>query len=147
MLRLTRTLACLALSSHTAARQLTTMGKKQFYAVVRGRRPGLYRTWEECSAQVTSFPRALFKGFALEHEAMAFLATHGVDAGPLQHAPRPHSQQQQQQQSAAGMWPVPQHAPPAPYRAPQVGACASLSPPPVLGAAIPEVRCALGEAS
>lgn len=47
---------------------------KRFYAVKIGRIPGLYRTWEECKAQVDGFPRAVFKGFAIEDEARAFIS-------------------------------------------------------------------------
>lgn len=47
---------------------------KRFYAVKIGRVPGIYRTWEECKAQVDGYPGAGFKGFATEAEARGFLA-------------------------------------------------------------------------
>lgn len=56
---------------------------KKFYAVKAGRKPGIYRTWGECEAQVTGFSGALFKGFASEAEAEAYL--HG--AGPMDPVP------------------------------------------------------------
>lgn len=44
-----------------------------FYAVRRGRRPGVFLTWDECRAQVDRFPAARFKKFATEEEAWAFV--------------------------------------------------------------------------
>ena len=42
------------------------MAKKKYYAIVRGRRPGIYRQWyggDGAHAQVEGFPGARFKGF------------------------------------------------------------------------------------
>ena len=36
-----------------------------FYAVAVGRRPGIFRTWRECQAQVDKFADAKFKKFAV----------------------------------------------------------------------------------
>nr|XP_020749249.1 ribonuclease H1 isoform X2 [Odocoileus virginianus texanus] len=44
-----------------------------FYAVRRGRKAGVYLTWDECRAQVDRFPAARFKKFATEEEAWAFV--------------------------------------------------------------------------
>ncbi|NP_001272929.1 ribonuclease H1 [Cavia porcellus] len=44
-----------------------------FYAVRRGRRTGVFSTWNECRAQVDRFPAARFKKFATEDEAWAFV--------------------------------------------------------------------------
>lgn len=51
------------------------MGKKGnfFYAVRKGFRPGVYQTWEECKHQVDKFPSAIFKKFASEQDAWAFV--------------------------------------------------------------------------
>lgn len=51
------------------------MGKKgpAFYAVRRGRQPGVYLTWEECLAQVTEFRGPAFKKFPTEEEAWNFV--------------------------------------------------------------------------
>lgn len=49
-----------------------TMGQK-FYAVRRGRKPGIYRTWPEAQRQVQGFPGARYKSFATRGEAQAFL--------------------------------------------------------------------------
>ncbi|XP_073073265.1 ribonuclease H1 isoform X1 [Manis javanica] len=46
-----------------------------FYAVRRGRKPGVFLTWAECRAQVDRFPAARFKKFATEEEAWAFVRT------------------------------------------------------------------------
>jgi len=47
--------------------------KKQYYAVRNGREPGIYRTWEECKAQVDGYAKAQFKGFGSLEEAEAYL--------------------------------------------------------------------------
>lgn len=38
-----------------------------------GREPGIYRTWEECKAQVDGYPRAQYKGFGSLEEAEEYL--------------------------------------------------------------------------
>ncbi|MBZ3869293.1 Ribonuclease H1 [Sciurus carolinensis] len=48
-------------------------GLGMFYAVRRGRRTGVFPTWNECKAQVDRFPAARFKKFATEDEAWAFV--------------------------------------------------------------------------
>ncbi|MBI5302760.1 MAG: ribonuclease HI [Chloroflexi bacterium] len=54
-----------------------------FYAVKKGRAPGIYKTWAECEVQVKGFADAIFKGFRTRAEAKKFLAQ---DIGE-----RPHS--------------------------------------------------------
>lgn len=44
-----------------------------FYAVRRGRNPGVYNTWEECKSQVERFPSARYKKFAAEDQAWDFV--------------------------------------------------------------------------
>ncbi|XP_056620367.1 ribonuclease H1 isoform X2 [Triplophysa dalaica] len=53
------------------------MGKKGtfFYAVRNGFRPGVYNTWDECKQQVDKFPSAIFKKFATEEDALAFVTS------------------------------------------------------------------------
>ncbi|XP_062934439.1 ribonuclease H1 [Cynocephalus volans] len=46
---------------------------RMFYAVRRGRRTGVFLTWNECRVQVDRFPAARFKKFATEDEAWAFV--------------------------------------------------------------------------
>ena len=44
-----------------------------FYAVSRGRAPGIYPTWGECSAQVQNFSGARYKKCGTESEAREFI--------------------------------------------------------------------------
>uniref|UniRef100_A0A8C3RLI4 Ribonuclease H1 n=1 Tax=Chelydra serpentina TaxID=8475 RepID=A0A8C3RLI4_CHESE len=46
-----------------------------FYAVRRGRKIGVYQTWEECREQVNRYPAASFKKFASEGEAWSFVGS------------------------------------------------------------------------
>jgi hypothetical protein len=62
------------------------MGKKSVYAVVSGRRPGLYASWEQCLLQVKGFPQNRYKGFESEREALQYLSDHGVAAAGLSQA-------------------------------------------------------------
>lgn len=55
------------------------MAKNNFYAVLSGRAPGIYKTWAECQKQVVGFKGARFKGFVTLAEAEAFM---GTGAGP-----------------------------------------------------------------
>jgi len=55
------------------------MAKKHFYAVHRGRVPGVYRSWPEAERQVKGFSGARYKGFQTESSARAFCET-GRDA-------------------------------------------------------------------
>ncbi|XP_062981185.1 ribonuclease H1 [Elgaria multicarinata webbii] len=48
-------------------------GGDMFYAVRKGRRTGVYRTWEECREQVDRYQYASFKKFATEEDAWAFI--------------------------------------------------------------------------
>ena len=44
-------------------------GKKKYYVVWRGFRPGIYGTWEACKEQVIGFERAQYKSFDTREEA------------------------------------------------------------------------------
>jgi len=53
-----------------------TVSKKNYYAVYRGRKPGIYTRWfgeEGAYCQVNGYPKAVFKGFATRKEAEDFL--------------------------------------------------------------------------
>lgn len=39
------------------------MAKAKFYVVWKGRRAGIFNTWDECSAQVSGYPGAEYKSF------------------------------------------------------------------------------------
>jgi ribonuclease HI len=43
--------------------------KKKFYVVWKGKTPGIYTTWDECSKQVAGFPGAQYKSFSTIAEA------------------------------------------------------------------------------
>jgi ribonuclease HI len=46
------------------------MGKAQkVYVVWKGRRPGIYRSWDQCAKQVNGFPGASYKAFSTRTEA------------------------------------------------------------------------------
>ncbi|MGH9854118.1 MAG: viroplasmin family protein, partial [Blastocatellia bacterium] len=47
--------------------------KSKFYAVRSGREPGIYRTWDECKAQVDGYAKAEYKSFSSLQEAEAYL--------------------------------------------------------------------------
>lgn len=47
------------------------MGK--FYAVKKGKNPGIYRSWDECSKQVIGYNGAIYKSFFNMDEAIDFL--------------------------------------------------------------------------
>jgi len=47
--------------------------RKQYYAVRIGREPGIYRTWEECKAQVDGYANAQYKGFGSLEEAEEYM--------------------------------------------------------------------------
>ena len=55
------------------------MGKKaqknkdKFYAVKKGLKPGIYKTWNECKIQVYKFPGAIYKSFKSLSEAEEFM--------------------------------------------------------------------------
>ena len=46
---------------------------KKIYAVRKGKKTGLFETWEECRQSVTGFPGAEYKGFSSKEEAMEYL--------------------------------------------------------------------------
>lgn len=49
------------------------MAKNKHYAVLKGRVPGIYSTWDECKAQVDGFSGAIYKSFSTEEEANKFM--------------------------------------------------------------------------
>ncbi len=49
------------------------MAAKKFYAVAKGRKPGIYDNWPDAQAQVMSFAGAVYKGFATRREAETWL--------------------------------------------------------------------------
>jgi len=52
--------------------------KKNYYAVREGRKPGIYKTWNECHRQIDGYSGARFKGFATRQQAEAWMASKKV---------------------------------------------------------------------
>jgi len=68
--------------------------KKKFYAVFRGRKPGIYRTWSGAhgaETQIRGCPGARYKGFSTLAEAEAWLHQDGVAADPVAEDSTAHS--------------------------------------------------------
>lgn len=55
------------------------MAGKKFYAVKKGKVPGVYTTWDACRRMVYGFPGAVYKSFPTRGEAEAFAGV--TDAG------------------------------------------------------------------
>lgn len=58
------------------------MAKKQYYAVLRGRNPGIYNQWtgtDGAEAQVKGFPGARYHSFPTRAEAERFMQTGGAE--------------------------------------------------------------------
>jgi viroplasmin and RNaseH domain-containing protein len=81
------------------------MARKKYYAVKRGRQPGIFDSWEACQACIQNFGGAIFKGFATYEEAEAWYRGEG-GASKLANAP---SQASRPRAAAA---PVPLDRPP-----------------------------------
>ena len=47
------------------------MPKQKFYVVWKGRKPGIYTNWEDCSAQVSGYTGAEYKSFPTRAAAEA----------------------------------------------------------------------------
>ncbi|XP_063186496.1 ribonuclease H1 isoform X1 [Chroicocephalus ridibundus] len=73
-----------AVLSHSC---FVSKGDSMFYAVRKGRRAGVYRTWAECQEQVNKFPSARFKKFATEKDAWAFVGQQPPEPAEGAHSP------------------------------------------------------------
>ena len=51
---------------------------KYYYAVKDGKKPGIYKTWKECEAQVKGHSGAVYKKFTTEKEAEDFIGNEKV---------------------------------------------------------------------
>ena len=49
------------------------MSKNLFYAVIKGRNPGIYTTWKETESETKGFSGAIYKGFSTKKEAEEFI--------------------------------------------------------------------------
>jgi viroplasmin and RNaseH domain-containing protein len=43
--------------------------RMSYYAVAKGKQPGIFKTWSECESQVKGFSGAVYKKFKTETEA------------------------------------------------------------------------------
>ncbi|OSC97068.1 hypothetical protein PYCCODRAFT_1472108 [Trametes coccinea BRFM310] len=55
-------------------------GKPGYYAVARGRVPGIYSSWDECQAQTAGFAGNKHQKFSPLEQARQYLSQHGVSA-------------------------------------------------------------------
>ncbi|SFB13478.1 ribonuclease HI [Acetitomaculum ruminis DSM 5522] len=46
---------------------------KKYYAVKKGRKPGIYESWDQCQKQIKGFSQASFKGFLTYEDALKFM--------------------------------------------------------------------------
>uniref|UniRef100_A0A1B0D8C2 Ribonuclease H1 n=1 Tax=Phlebotomus papatasi TaxID=29031 RepID=A0A1B0D8C2_PHLPP len=58
--------------------------KMPFYAVAKGKTPGVYKTWDECKANVNGFSGARYKKFSTLPECHKFIEQEGVSASTSQ---------------------------------------------------------------
>ena len=49
------------------------MKQRKFYAVRKGRQPGIYEDWEACKTQVDGFAGAQYKSFSTREDAARYL--------------------------------------------------------------------------
>lgn len=54
---------------------------KKVYAVKKGKKTGIFATWDECKANVHGYPGAQFKSFITKAEAEAYLDNHSIGNG------------------------------------------------------------------
>jgi ribonuclease HI len=58
------------------------MPKQKFYVVWKGRKTGVFTSWQECSAQVSGFPGAEYKSFEnLQIAETVFRSSHNEFKG------------------------------------------------------------------
>lgn len=51
------------------------MAQRKYYAVMKGRKTGIFTSWEKCEEQVKGFKGAIYKSFSTREEAEAALST------------------------------------------------------------------------
>ena len=56
--------------------------KKTHYAVVKGRMPGIYHTWDDCQKQTKGWPGAVFKGFKCHEDAQQYFSSVAMSITP-----------------------------------------------------------------
>ena len=53
----------------------------KYYAVKKGKVPGIYLNWNDCKAMVDGYPGAVYKSFKTIEEAEKFIVTNLAEAG------------------------------------------------------------------
>ncbi len=66
---------------------MPSSSKKKYYVVWKGRKPGLYATWDECAAQVNGFTGAEYMAFESRAEAQTALQGRYADYKGTRSAP------------------------------------------------------------
>ena len=49
------------------------LSKRKFYAVRKGKKTGIFNTWDECKEQVNGYSGAEYKSFTLKEEAEEYI--------------------------------------------------------------------------
>jgi len=55
------------------------MKQRKYYAVRKGRQPGIYQDWDSCKAQVDGFAGAQYKSFSTREDAAQYLAGQNLE--------------------------------------------------------------------
>ena len=67
---------------------MTAKSKNRFYVVWKGKRPGVYSSWEECQKQIAGFKGAQYMSFPNRPEALqAYNSNYGAYKGKKKTAP------------------------------------------------------------
>ena len=68
----------------------------KFYAVKKGKIPGIYNSWDDCKKMVDGFPGAVYKSFKTLEEAEAFVGAEGTSRKRSEKAEKPDTGKQEQ---------------------------------------------------
>ena len=68
----------------------------KFYAVKKGKIPGIYNSWDDCKKMVDGFPGAVYKSFKTLEEAEAFVGAEGSSRKRSEKAEKPDTGKQEQ---------------------------------------------------
>ena len=65
----------------------------KFYAVKKGKIPGIYNSWDDCKKMVDGFPGAVYKSFKTLEEAEAFVGAEGSSRKRSEKAEKPDTEE------------------------------------------------------
>lgn len=65
------------------------MAPKKFYAVKRGRKPGIYFNWPDAKAEIDGFQGAVYKGFMNLQDAEEWLNSSAYNSSQAKNSPSP----------------------------------------------------------